>query len=126
MKTVFLIDDDADDREIFEMALSSCISGYVYAEAENGEDALNKLKSERFAQPSVIFLDLNMPKIDGRQFLKMIKQMDGYKDIPVFIYSTSSNEAEKKFAIDNGAVGFITKHNSLDELCAELMSALLY
>ena len=124
MKSIFLIDDDSDDREIFQSALDVIKVPYAYAEASDGEDALNKIKNDAFVKPDIIFLDLNMPKIDGRQFLKTIKQIDGYKDIPVIIYSTSSIDVDKKYAFENGAADFITKHSSFNELCSELKTRL--
>jgi CheY-like chemotaxis protein len=119
-KTVFLIDDDADDREVFQMGIESLGGNYRYAEAVDGEDGLNKLRQGAVPRPDVIFLDLNMPRIDGRQFLKAIKMMDEFSDIPVFIYSTSSIEQEKINAIQHGAAGFITKHYAMNDLCREL------
>ena len=68
MKSVFLIDDDADDREIFAETLLSEHPAINYLEAENGADALHKLRSESFPKPDLIFLDLNMPIMDGRVF----------------------------------------------------------
>lgn len=124
MKTIFLIDDDSDDREIFQEALETFDKKYNYEEAENGEDALKKMEDGLIKMPDIIFLDLNMPRIDGRQFLKIIKQIDRFKNIPIYIYSTSSNDVEKKMAQDNGAAGFMTKHYTMAQLCKELKEVL--
>jgi len=124
MKTVFLIDDDSDDREIFREALDSLDNGYTFAEAVDGEDALNKLQEDGFVKPYIIFLDLNMPRVDGWQFLASVKKMEAYRNIPIIIYSTSSSERDKKNAAENGATGFITKHFSIGELTAELKALL--
>lgn len=124
MKTVFLIDDDSDDREIFEESLSSLNLNLNFVEAKNGAEALKKLEQPDFKKPDLIFLDLNMPIMDGRQFLVAIKNREHYKDIPVVIYSTSSNEIDKHFARENDAAMFMTKQYSLDLLKSELSETL--
>ena len=119
MKTVFLIDDDSDDREIFEEALLSLNIDIKYEEAKNGAEAWEKLNSAAFNKPDLIYLDLNMPVMDGRQFLQLIKQDESFKNIPVIIYTTSSHEKDKNFAFQNNAL-FMTKQYSMNMLRADL------
>ena len=123
MKSVFLIDDDADDREIFAETLLSEHPAINYLEAENGADALYKLRSESFPKPDLIFLDLNMPIMDGRVFLRQIKEDKFLQNIPVIIYTTSSSELDKKFASDNQAVLFLTKQYSIKMLRDDIREA---
>lgn len=123
MKIVFLIDDDADDREIFEESLAAEHPSILYQEAENGAVAFEKLQSGAFQKPDLIFLDLNMPIMDGRTFLHLIKADPELKDIPVIIYSTSSSEADKKFATENNASAFLTKQYSLTLLRQDIKKA---
>ena len=85
MKTIFLIDDDPDDREIFEEILSQEHPLIAFQQAENGAAAFEKLRSGSFTKPDLIFLDLNMPVMDGRSFLKQIKKEAALQDIPVII-----------------------------------------
>jgi CheY-like chemotaxis protein len=120
MKTVFLIDDDADDREIFAESLKSLDISVRFEEAKNGSDAFEKLNAADFKKPDLIFLDLNMPVMDGKQFLILIKQDENFKDIPVIIYSTSSNAQDKTFALEHKAVLFMTKHYSISQLQKEI------
>jgi len=122
MKTIFLIDDDADDREIFQEALSDIkISNAIdFQHAENGVDAFQKLESHKVNKPDVIFLDLNMPKMDGRQFLTEIKKLVQFKDIPVVIYSTSSNKSDIDFTLRHQAETFMTKPHSISDLKRQL------
>ncbi|KRD12362.1 hypothetical protein ASE21_00115 [Flavobacterium sp. Root901] len=120
MKTVFLIDDDMDDREIFEEILLSLNMDVRYEEARNGADAVEKLNSGLVKKPDLIFLDLNMPVMDGRQFLTYIKQESSFMDIPVIIYSTSSNEEDRAYALKNKAALFMTKHYSSTQLEKDL------
>lgn len=120
MKTIFLIDDDVDDREIFAEILGAEHPSIVFQEAENGAAAFEKLRSDNFKKPDLIFLDLNMPVMDGRTFLQQIKKENGLQDIPVIIYSTSSSEIDKKFAAENLAAQFLTKQYSIDLLRKDL------
>lgn len=124
MKTIFLIDDDIDDREIFEEALSSIEMDIEFQGAENGEIAFQKLNDPNFKKPDIIFLDLNMPKMDGRQFLLEVKKIKKFSDIPVVIYSTSSNAGDIQFTMENKATKFMTKPHSIYALQTELEATL--
>jgi len=125
-KTIFLIDDDADDREIFQEALSviQMEMPIDFREAENGVDAFEKLRHPETPKPDVIFLDLNMPKMDGKEFLLQIKKQLTFKDIPVVIYSTSSNKADMDFTLQHQAEKFMTKPHSISELKKQLEETL--
>lgn len=112
--SVLLIDDDIDDRMIFGEVLKELAPDIIYHEAINGEDALIKLNNHLI--PDLIFLDLNMPRVDGKQFLAEIQQLGHLKHIPVIIYTTSSHELDKKETRELGASYFLTKPNSLHEL----------
>nr|WP_295873542.1 response regulator [uncultured Chitinophaga sp.] len=112
--SVLLIDDDIDDRMIFGDVLKELVPDIIYNEAINGEDALAKL--EAGLVPDLIFLDLNMPRVDGKQFLAELRQIAHLRHIPVIIYTTSSHESDKKETRALGASYFITKPNSLHEL----------
>ncbi|GEP52212.1 hypothetical protein FNO01nite_28840 [Flavobacterium noncentrifugens] len=126
MKTIFLIDDDADDREIFQEALSVIESdtSINFQEAENGADAFVKLNDPDTQKPDVIFVDLNMPKMDGKEFLMEIKKQPSFKDIPVIIYSTSANKSDIDFTLQHHAEKFMTKPHSIFDLKKELESTL--
>jgi CheY-like chemotaxis protein len=105
---VMLIDDDEDDREIFLTVIRENASSVVCNVAENGREALDKLTRE-FIKPDLIFLDLNMPRMNGREFLLEIKKFDGLRDIPVIILSTSSDKETISEARRLGAQHFISK-----------------
>ncbi|RYJ38898.1 Response regulator receiver protein [Flavobacterium anhuiense] len=123
MNTIFLIDDDPDDREIFQEILEQEHPSIIFQQAENGSAAFGKLKSKGFSKPDLIFLDLNMPIMDGRAFLQQIKKETSLQDIPVIIYSTSSSEIDKKFAAENHAAQFLTKQYSIELLRKDLNAA---
>jgi len=107
-KTVLLVDDDQDDQLIFRDAIKEVNSGMVCLIASNGKDAFLQLE-ESSSPPSLIFLDLNMPVMNGFEFLERIKKNDRLKNIPVVIYTTSDSPLDKKNTLSAGAVLFFTK-----------------
>lgn len=102
-----LIDDDEDDREIFLSVIQNILPHATYSIAINGQDALSKLNGS--LKPHLIFLDLNMPLMNGKQFLKARKDNEFIESIPVVILSTSSDESTMREAIELGALYFVTK-----------------
>ena len=114
-KTCFLIDDDVDDQEIFVMALNQLDIQFHCFVASIGNDSLHKLKRETVL-PDYIFLDLNMPRMNGKECLKELKKNERLQNIPVIIYTTSSSKADIEDTLKLGAAGFITKPFSLKEL----------
>lgn len=123
MKSIFLIDDDADDREIFSDSLMSMHPSISFHEAQNGLEAFAILRSGIFV-PDLIFLDLNMPIMDGKTFLVRIKEDESLKDIPIVIYTTSSNQIDKDFAEKHSAALFLTKQYSIALLKEDLKNTL--
>jgi CheY-like chemotaxis protein len=86
---------------------------------ENGEKALSYLEQlEKDALPNVIVLDLNMPKLNGTQVLRILKNDQRFKNITVIIYSTSVNTIEKEETLNLGAHSYIIKPISYEE-CLE-------
>ncbi|MBL0744191.1 response regulator [Chryseolinea lacunae] len=84
---------------------------------KNGEDALYMLQEEPAAKmPDLILLDLNMPKMNGFELLSLIRENDHWKDIKVFIQTTSDQSEDKTLAQTLGISGFITKPLKLDSL----------
>ena len=120
---LFLVDDDADDQEIFKSALAHVDQNVMLLTAVNGIDALQMLSSiERL--PAFIFLDLNMPRMSGIQFLAEIKKSELLRGIPVLVYSTSDSPHDKERAMTAGAEQFITKPARFSELC-EILQVVL-
>src|SRR5688572_5130051 len=98
-----IIDDDIEDQEIFIEAVKE-VSGNIECSAStSGEDALHKLAMATTSRPDLIFLDLNMPKLNGKQVLKEIKKSPGLKEIPVIMYSTSFAPRDIEEIKQNGA-----------------------
>ena len=120
IKTIFLVDDDADEHELFATALLTFNDRIRLVTASNGEEALDKLKARTAPLPDLIFLDLNMPRMNGRQFLGHIRAMPDLDHIPVCIYTTSSNKDDRQQLLHMGAARYITKPSSFDALCETL------
>jgi CheY-like chemotaxis protein len=118
---LFLVDDDIDDHEIFKSALAKVNQDLALITATNGYEALEAL-SVANTLPDYIFVDLNMPRMGGLQFLKEIKQTEILKDIPVIIYTTSSNPGDIAKTKELGAVSFVTKPSRFSELCSFLQT----
>ena len=115
-KRFLVIDDDTDDRELFTEALASVDPVIVCDQATDGAEALKRLITKEIDRPDIIFLDINMPVMDGWQFLTRLKEEEAYKHIPVIVYTTSSNTKDKRIADDLGALCFITKPHAFGRL----------
>jgi CheY-like chemotaxis protein len=115
-KRFLVIDDDSDDRELFSEALASVDPVIVCEQATDGAEALQMLGSTVNGQPDIIFLDINMPVMNGWQFLTRLKSEERLKDIPVIVYTTSNNVKDKRIANDLGALCFITKPHAFGRL----------
>ena len=123
LNTIFLVDDDVDDREIFSIALKEVDDSIVCISAADGVEALSKLSDNAF-RPDCIFLDLNMPRMDGKQCLVELKSAPGLQDIPVVIYSTSAAPKDIADTLAMGASDFVTKPPGIDELIERLRHVL--
>ncbi len=119
-KTFFIIDDDIDDQELFIEAAGEVDGSIQCFTASNCEEALDMLKTGKIRLPDLIFLDLNMPRLNGKQCLAEIKKESNLRDIPVIIYSTSSEQRDIEETSRLGAAYFLTKPNKFEELCKAL------
>jgi two-component system response regulator len=123
MEEIFILiaEDDADDRFLLQSAFEE--NGFkdkLYF-VENGVELVEYLynitqNGNNGKLPRFILLDLNMPKKDGREVLKEIKQNATLKKIPVIIFSTTNNEQEMRRCYELGANSYITKPNSFENL----------
>lgn len=111
---ILLIDDDADIREVFAIILRS--QGYEVEEAVDGLDALARLHGPEDSLPSLILLDLMMPRLDGEGFMRALKGDPRLRDIPVWIISGHPEAREK--ATELGAQGCFLKPIDLDQALA--------
>lgn len=111
-----LVDDDADDRTLFIEAVKEIDQTIECKTANNGERALKLLKDTEYSLPDFIFLDIRMPRINGKKCLFEIKKDERLKHIPVIIYTTSKAVEESKELRDMGAFHFISKPSNADEI----------
>jgi CheY-like chemotaxis protein len=116
--TKFLLaDDDADDASLFCEALCRIASDIECYQVENGSEVLDFLSSEQNVQPDVIFLDINMPIMNGWDCLRKLQNDSKYRAIPTIVYSTSSTKKDVDTAYSLGASLFLTKPEDFNELC---------
>jgi CheY-like chemotaxis protein len=120
---ILLIDDDLDDQAIFSDAVKSVDSSMLLYCANNGEEGLNRLKNS-IVLPEAIFLDVNMPVMNGRECLAEIKADMRLRDIKITMYSTSNAETEKNVFKAMGA-DFMTKPTCFKELVKMLSEYLV-
>jgi CheY-like chemotaxis protein len=100
------VDDDPDDQYIFNNALKAVDKSIFLTIAKDGVFAFEKLK---VITPDLIFLDMNMPRMNGMEFLAKISTLSPFNRIPVVVYSTSTNMVEKQKAKALGAKDCIEK-----------------
>jgi CheY-like chemotaxis protein len=113
--TILIAEDDADDRFLLKTAFDE--SGFTdnLHFVENGVELIRHLKllkedlTNTIAVPNFILADLNMPKKDGREALKEIKEDEFLRKIPVVVFSTTGNENEKRRCFELGAHSYYTK-----------------
>ena len=103
---ILLIDDDEIEIMKLERTLTKLEHNHQLIIAKNGEEALDILKD---TTPEVIFLDLNMPRMSGLEFLEILKQDERMKYIPVMILSTSRNHKDILESYNLGIAGYIVK-----------------
>lgn len=130
-RLILVAEDDADDRYLLKTALAETGIKEDVTYVENGVELinyLNTLSEENGAinYPKFILLDLNMPKMDGREVLKMMKANEAYRKIPVIVFSTTKNQLEVKRCYDLGANTYVVKPVSYDTLVETIREICTY
>jgi response regulator RpfG family c-di-GMP phosphodiesterase len=115
-----IIDDDPDDREIFEMCVRKVSDKVKCISFENGVDAIASIKSDSALLPDYIFIDVNMPKLNGVACLEILKKMERLKYSKFFMYSTTSDASSVDNSKSLGASEYIVKPSKTAELKAKL------
>jgi DNA-binding NtrC family response regulator len=118
-KVCVLIDDDAGDREVFANAIAAISAEFHVILIENATECIKMIR-DREIVPDVIFLDLNMPGVNGYQFLVYLKGQIRYRSVPVIVYSTTSDPEEAKRTRKLGAATFFEKPIRYSDLCLSL------
>ena len=104
---ILLVEDDDLDVIDIQRTLGKMNIMHKATVAKNGEEAIDFLKEHE--RPDVVLLDLNMPKMNGMEFLSTIRKHDAYRDLKVFVLTTSDDQMDKQAARTLGVSGYIVK-----------------
>jgi CheY-like chemotaxis protein len=115
-RCIMIVDDDADDRMLFEDALKEVSTETRLISLKDGMDLMDVLTRENTPGPDVIFLDINMPGKNGFECLASIRSSPLLKDIPIILYSTCSQEETINKAYSSGANLYVSKPNNFNTL----------
>lgn len=107
-KTCLLVEDDPEDQEFFVQALNAVSSNTGCYAVANGEEALLTLR-EKGIMPDYIFTDIDMPKMNGYEFLQTLKSTHEYRHIPVVVYSSTCSEDHIQKLKRLGAIAIYSK-----------------
>jgi len=123
---VFLTDDDEGDRLVFKEIFDEMDREVSVNMANDGKQLMDFLENEKNHLPHIIFLDLNMPNMNGLECLKEIRKHEKYSDISIAIYSTSTSKDDIEDTFHYGANIYITKpsdYNKLKQVLVKSLSA---
>lgn len=121
--TLLYIDDDPEDKEFFQESVRQLDPSIQCYTAKDGLEGMTALE-EMMVRPDFIFVDMNMPVMNGRQFLMEIKQKIRVRSIPVVIYTTTAHPGDKETFQDLGAYRVLIKPNSMREI-ARLVNSVI-
>ena len=112
--TIYLADDDADDRLLMTEAIKAIDPHIQIVETENGQELLKVLRSQKILDRCLIILDMNMPKMNGLETLSNLRSIPRLASLPTIILSTSGNPDIIDFAKKLGAIDYLIKPASMD------------
>jgi CheY-like chemotaxis protein len=113
---LLLADDDSDDRAFFCEAIQKVPINVELSVVKDGEELMQWLLKTPDSLPDLLFLDINMPRKNGHECLKEIKQHPTLKSLPVIILSTAANPREIELLYTNGAQYYVQKPNEFSQL----------
>lgn len=122
---ILLIEDDAIEVMKFNRVLSTLKMNHKIIEANNGEEALEILKVKDII-PDIIILDLNMPKINGTEFLQILKKDEYLRYIPAIILTTSNNHKDLLECYKIGIAGYVLKPLKYEDYVDKIKKTLEY
>ena len=108
-RPILLVEDDQVDRMTVQRALKDIRVTNRLDVVSDGEEALAFLRNPQNEKPGIILLDLNMPRMNGIEFLRVAKQEDALRRIPVVVLTTSKEEEDKLRSFDLGVAGYMLK-----------------
>ncbi len=119
-KSILVVDDSASLRQVVRIALTG--AGYEVIEAEDGQDALNKLDGRKV---HLVVSDVNMPVMDGITFVKQMKLLPNYRFTPVIMLTTESQEGKKQEGQAAGAKAWVVKPFKPEQMLAAVAKLIL-
>jgi CheY-like chemotaxis protein len=124
---ILCVDDDEDDLFFIKEIIASQGHSLTIKEARNGFAALNYLQEglKNNELPCLIIMDLNMPRMDGKQTIDKIKENEQLNKVPIVVFTTSSNPVDKIF-FENHGIRFITKPFDYKVFSKEIINLLAY
>jgi len=122
---ILLIEDDMIEIMKMHRTVASLKLNHKIIEANDGEEAL-KILEQKDSLPDIILLDLNMPKINGIEFLKILKKDKELKYIPTIILTTSSNQKDLLECYKTGIAGYVLKPLKYEDYVSKIDKLLAY
>lgn len=126
LRPILLIEDDSVDAMTVKRAMRDLHITNDLVHAINGEDAMKYLEDHDKEKPFVILLDLNMPKMNGIEFLRTVKSKLILKTIPVIVFTTSKEKQDIHESFQLGAAGYMTKPVDYAKFVDVLSTVMLY
>ena len=124
-KYFVFIDDDEDDQLILKTTINGSFKNHEFKGFLCFDRAFDFLKKNSLSSQIIVFLDLNMPKVDGVEAIHLLRQDVKFKNVPIYIYSTSNNPDDINRCLIAGANGFITKPSKISDIKEKLENILL-
>jgi CheY-like chemotaxis protein len=119
---LLIAEDSDEDFEVLELLMQQMQVQHPIHRCTNGDKVLDFVYKDgestqaELQRPSVILLDLNLPGTDGREVLEQLKQDQSFREIPIVVFTTSSNPKDIEFCYENGANGYLIKPVDSGEL----------
>lgn len=127
---ILMADDDPDDRLLAEQALAECGYGERMVSVEDGQALMDYLRRvppyEQAADPSLILLDLNMPRKSGREALEEIRGDERLRSLPIIILTTSTDPEDVALCYSMGANSYIVKPDRFEDLASAMSATMKY
>ena len=115
---IYVTDDDADDFLFLKDALKELDSSVMLEHVTSCSQLITLLEEGQI--PDLIFLDLNMPKISGRECIEKLREEAKFRNVPIIIYSTSKSNRDVEFCYDKGANFYLVKPNTFKGLITSI------
>ncbi|WP_321508379.1 response regulator [uncultured Methanoregula sp.] len=125
-KAILLVEDDIVDMMSVKRALKDLQVTNPLFHVENGEEALEFLRNPANVRPAIILLDLNMPRMNGHEFLAVVKKDEDLKKIPVIVLTTSRGEMDKVQSFEQGVAGYMIKPVDYQQFVEVMRTIRLY